>query len=187
MSLSSFNYSISEEQKKIVKYSKRNYNVIIDSIAGSGKTSTILFITVNNQNKKILLLTYNARLKLETRKKIELLELNNIEAHSYHSFAKQFYEMEGYTDKDLLDVLSKNNKPIKKLTFDMLILDEVQDMTKIYYDIVTKKIIKEINTIQIILLGDIKQCIYQYNGSDFRYLSLANKLFREKFNIPKKN
>ena len=66
------------EQKRILK-SLKNYNVIIDSVAGSGKTTTNLFIAKDNPTKKILLLTYNASLKFETRNKVGELEINNLE------------------------------------------------------------------------------------------------------------
>ena len=35
--------------------------------------------------ERILLLTYNARLKQETRDRVKILGLGNLEVHSYHS------------------------------------------------------------------------------------------------------
>ena len=54
----------SNDQQKIL-YAIQKNNVIVDSIAGSGKTATILHIANEFQDKNILLLTYNKRLKFE--------------------------------------------------------------------------------------------------------------------------
>ena len=43
-------------------------------------------------HKKILLLTYNAKLKIETREKIKSYNIKNMEAHSYHSFCVKYYD-----------------------------------------------------------------------------------------------
>jgi len=171
-------HNASDEQKRILSYVKKNYNLIINAVAGSGKTSSSLHIANENKNKKILLLTYNARLKIESRKKVEHLVLKNIEIHTYHSFCKHYYSMNGYTDLEIIKLLRNNDKLVRKLDIDILILDECQDMTKLYYNIVLKvlKENKSKNT-QMILFGDEMQSIYKYNGSDYRFLTLAYKLF----------
>ena len=76
----------SDEQKKVLKYLKKDYNLIVDSVPGSGKTTTCLHIAKHFTDLNILLLTYNSRLKDETREKRDLLKLNNLEVHSYHAF-----------------------------------------------------------------------------------------------------
>ena len=60
--------SISPNQQNILN-NLDNYNVIVNSVAGSGKTTCSLYIAKHNNNSKLLLLTYNAKLKLETKKK----------------------------------------------------------------------------------------------------------------------
>jgi superfamily I DNA/RNA helicase len=79
----------SHEQKNVLLNLKYN-NVVCDSVAGSGKTTTILYIAKTFKSKSILLLTYNAKLKIETREKVKLLNLTNIEVHSYHSFCVKY-------------------------------------------------------------------------------------------------
>ena len=71
---------ISNEQIDIIN-KLENYNVIVDSVAGSGKTTTNLYIAKYFKNKKILLLTYNSKLKMETREKVKLLEINTLFFH----------------------------------------------------------------------------------------------------------
>ena len=49
---------ISEEQKEVID-SLEHYHVKVNSCAGSGKTTTVLFIAERYKSKKILILTYN--------------------------------------------------------------------------------------------------------------------------------
>ena len=45
-------------------------NVIVDSVAGSGKTTSIIYIAKSLKKKRILLLTYNSKLKIETKERV---------------------------------------------------------------------------------------------------------------------
>ena len=78
--------NISLEQQNIIKLLEEQNNVIVESVAGSGKTTTNLYIAKSFPKLNILLLTYNAKLKVETRDRIDSLNITNIETHSYHSF-----------------------------------------------------------------------------------------------------
>ena len=91
ISKSSLLPTISPEQNDIIKQIELNNNVVIDSVAGSGKTTCNLHIAKHFSNLNILLLTYNAKLKLETREKVQALNIDNIEVHSYHSFCVKYY------------------------------------------------------------------------------------------------
>src|SRR5437762_14072287 len=81
----------SVEQKNIIDQ-LLTHNVVVDSVAGSGKTTTNLYIANIHKNKKILLLTYNSKLKMETRERIKKMKVKNLEAHSYHSFCVKYYD-----------------------------------------------------------------------------------------------
>ena len=98
---------ISNEQNNIIEKLKNN-NVVVESVAGSGKTTTSLYIAKYFSNNKILLLTYNAKLKLETREKIKNLEIKNMEIHSYHSFCVKNYDKKCFTDSNIIALLSNN-------------------------------------------------------------------------------
>ena len=64
--------------------------MIVDSVAGSGKTTSVLYIAHTYPEHRILMLTYNARLKFETRSRATALCLGNIEVHTYHSFGVRY-------------------------------------------------------------------------------------------------
>lgn len=76
----------SEEQRRIVEKLNQGYNVAVNSVAGSGKTTTSLHVARGGQ--RTLLLTYNARLKDETRVKAKAAGLVNMEVHSFHAFGR---------------------------------------------------------------------------------------------------
>jgi hypothetical protein len=163
------------EQKEIINSIKDGYNIIVDAVAGCGKTTTSLAIAQECTNKNILLLTYNAGLKTETRQRIIKYNINNLEVHSYHSFCVKYYNYPCYDDLRM-QLLLNNNKIINKsnFNFDLIILDEQQDMKPLFFDLI-QYIIKP--NIQICLFGDVNQNIYSYQGSNVDYLIKADELF----------
>jgi hypothetical protein len=163
------------EQKEIINSIKNGYNIIVDAVAGCGKTTTSLAIAQECTNKNILLLTYNAGLKTETRQRIIKYNINNLEVHSYHSFCVKYYNYPCYDDLRM-QLLLNNSDIINKsnFNFDLIILDEQQDMKPLFFDLV-QYIIKP--NIQICLFGDINQNIYSYQGSNINYLIKADELF----------
>lgn len=169
---------MSVEQTKVVNSVINNKNVIINSVAGSGKTTTCLHICSQMPNKKILILTYNSRLKIESRAKVQLLKLNNVEVHSYHAFCVKYYYDKGHRDDGIEEVINNNYPPKKLFMYDIIILDEVQDMTALFFRYVCKIINDNpIKNIQICSFGDVYQNIYTYAGSDSRFLTHADKIF----------
>lgn len=167
----------SNEQKNIL-YNIKRYNVMTDSVAGSGKTTTNLLISMENRDKLILILTYNRKLKEETRIKVNNCGLNNTtEVHSYHSFCVKYYDNKCYTDSKIIQILKKD-KRYREFNYDIVIIDEAQDMTKLYFNLICK-IIKDNKKIpRFCILGDKFQSIYDFNNADSRYITLADKLFK---------
>ena len=101
----------SQEQIQIIDNIESN-NIIVDAVAGSGKTTTNLHIAKKYRNKSILLLTYNKDLKLDSRKKAELLNLTNLETHSFHSFCVKYYYNKAYDDNGIIKIVQKNLVPL---------------------------------------------------------------------------
>ena len=169
---------ISIEQNNIIQQLLLNNNVVVDSVAGSGKTTCNLHIAKYFHNKHILLLTYNSKLKLETRKKAIKLGLHNIEVHSYHSFCVKYYDELCFTDNIINKIIKTKKIPSKQLNFDLIVPDEAQDITSLYYELICKiyKDNKNINT-NICIFGDKKQSIFDFNKADQRFIEYASKLF----------
>lgn len=169
----------SNEQRKIVE-AIANHNVVVDSVAGSGKTTTNLYMAYTYPQAKILLLTYNKRLKDETRKRAKENNLNNLEVHSYHSFCVKYYNRKCFNDDVLKKVVTQNVKPLRNFVYNCIIVDEVQDMKAIYY-LLVKKIYNDnkniLHATHICIVGDRHQCIYKKMGADPKYITNAEVEF----------
>ena len=170
--------TLSDEQQYILNTVKEGHNVMVDAVAGTGKTTLILSIARELSDKKILQLTYNSSLRKDVKETVEKNGIQNLTVHTYHSLAKRYYLSTGYTDTEIRRLLFKNlpliEKPIK---YDMIVLDECQDMTLLYFQLMTK-FIKDLNTnIQLLILGDYMQGLYDFKGADIRFLTLADKVW----------
>ena len=128
------NVNKTEEQNEIIHCKE---NMIINSNPGAGKTTTSLMLCCENKEKQIFLLTYNSMLKTEVRDKIKNKNFKNCEVHSYHSLVTNYYDNSGYDDEHISKIIKNDNKLSKNIKpIDIFIIDETQDMIKIYFDIV---------------------------------------------------
>ena len=170
----------SKEQHSVIMNLENN-NVLVDSVAGSGKTTCNLHIATYYENKNILLLTYNAKLKLETREKVKNLGLKNMTVHTYHSFCVKNYDNKCFNDTIINKLLKNNTKRLDcydKITYDIIIIDEAQDVTPLYYELICKIYKDTMNkNTKICILGDRYQSIYDFNNADERYIVFAPILF----------
>jgi len=171
---------LSDEQQFILDRAKEEKNIIVDSVAGTGKTTIILSLAQQIPDKTILLITYNAALRFEVRDKVEKLGLTNIRVHTYHSLAKGYYSSNAHEDRGLKDVVIKNLPPkIALLDIDILVVDEVQDMTLTYFKLLVKYLKDLGKAIQLIILGDYMQGLYDFKGADTRFLTLGEKIWEK--------
>ena len=169
---------ISNEQQYVIDELENNNNVIVNSVAGSGKTTCNLHIAKYFNTKNILLLTYNAKLKIETRERVLKIGLNNIETHSYHSFCVKYYNEKCFTDTEIKTVVKTKVSRRKSFHYDIIILDEAQDINPLYFQLIYK-IFKDNNdnNTQIVILGDEKQSIFDFNKADQRFITFADIIF----------
>jgi hypothetical protein len=166
---------LSADQERVTLQIK-SYHMQIIAVAGCGKTTTNLFICQKNSDKNILLLTYNASLKMETKQKMEKMNITNAKVYTYHSFAYKRYK-KCTNDYGLYEICKENIPPKEKFSFDIIILDEMQDMTRLYFDFVIKIYNDNQNKkVHFCILGDPFQTIYQYNGSDTNYFLYFPKI-----------
>lgn len=173
----------SSEQTSIIESISRGKNVVVDAVAGSGKTTTVLFVAKENPDKKILQITYNKQLKLEVRQKVLNSNIENLEIHTYHSMAVKFYDDKAHTDDGITNIIKKNIRPRTKRQYDILIIDEVQDMTPNYFRLVCKFISDMDLKPTMLILGDRKQGIYEFKNADTRFLSFSKSIWNNNDNF----
>jgi len=176
--------ALSDEQLHILFQIKKGYNVVVNAVAGTGKTTLILSIPKISPRKKILQMTYNKSLKHEVREKIENLEIKNITVHTYHSLAKKYYSDDAHVDAGIKRIVISNIPPKAPLPkIDILILDEKQDMTFLYFCFMIKFARDLGSKIQLMCLGDSMQGLYDFKGSDIRFLTSAESIWKNHPNL----
>ena len=172
------NNILSEEQQLIVDLIPSNKNIIVDACAGSGKSTTVLSIAIAYPHKKLLLITYNHSLRKEMQEKVKELGITNIQVHTYHSLAFSIYSKDAGRDKGMRKVIVENIKPRISIPYlDILVLDEVQDMTLLYFRFILKYIKDKGEPFQLVVLGDYMQGLYEFKGADIRFLTKSGELW----------
>jgi len=176
--------SLSDEQKHILFQIKKGHNVIVDAVAGTGKTTLILSIPLVCPKKQIMQMTYNKSLKHEVREKIENMGLTTITVHTYHSLAKKYYADDAHVDSGMKRVVYNNLPPKTQLPkINILICDEKQDMTFLYFCFMIKFARDLGNKVQLVCLGDYMQGLYEFKGSDVRFLTFAETIWKNHPNL----
>lgn len=181
----------SDEQASILETLATGQNVVVDAVAGSGKTTTIVFIAERFPDKRILILTYNQKLKEETRHR--LADHEHVDVHNYHSLVHNLFKSPCHDDKMMSDFLAdqqkQRNDPTLAATtrapsfeipaYDLIVLDEVQDMTMLFYQLVyfLRSCIPSATNPQLCCLGDRMQCIYQFMKADERFITSSDTVF----------
>ena len=172
----------SDEQQHVINTVRDGFNVIVDAVAGSGKTTTVLSLADQLSDKIIIQLTYNAELKDEVIAKKEkygdTMYLDNLSIYTYHGLATKFYTEEARRDIGISKIVTTNMSPRRKLPrIHILVMDEIQDMNELYYTFVRKFINDIGGDIQLLILGDTFQGLYEFKGADTRFLTYASQLW----------
>lgn len=174
---------LSNEQIDIINTIKQNKNVICDAVAGSGKTTTVLELAKALPDKLILQITYNSMLRHEVKDKAK--DIKNIKIHSYHSLYVNYYNKNAHSDYIINNVIDNNTPPIKELpAFDIIVIDEMQDMTILFFSAIQKFTNDLQKNVQYLILGDKNQTVYDFKGADNRFLTLAKDLYPNSVVLP---
>ena len=155
---------LSDEQQEVIDVARTGENVLVDACIGSGKTTTIQVMCNELSDKKILYMTFNRLLKVDAQAKITS---PNTLVTNYDGFAYKSLKDNGYaTDTEKNIRLFNRFKPHTG-TYDLLILDEYQDIREDIADMLT--LLKERNPkMQIIAVGDMQQKIYNFTALDIK-------------------
>ena len=169
---------LSEEQNIIFQHVKNNKNTIVDACAGTGKTTLILNTAKLLPRRKFLQITYNSMLRCEVKESINKFSLKNINVHTYHSLAVKYYLLSAYTDTGIRHILFNNLAPKCELEkINVLVIDEDQDMSFLYFQFICKFLKDMGSPIQLLILGDYMQGLYEFKGADIRFLTHAKEIW----------
>ena len=172
--------NLSAEQENILLHIQSGKNVVVDSCAGTGKTTLILSVAKALPSKKLLQMTYNSMLRYEVKDRVKRSGIDNMQVHTFHSLAVRYYLPTSFTDTGIRYILLKDLPPIVALPrFDVFVLDEAQDMTFIYFQFMAKVARDAGSPIQLLILGDYMQGLYEFKGADIRFLTLADIIWSD--------
>jgi len=172
----------SHEQSQIIAAVANNQHVMCSSVAGAGKTTTVLFIAKNLKHKNILQVTYNRALKIEVDAKREKANLHNLTIKTFNGLAYEYYSRIGFTDVGVKQIIEHDLPLINDYSYDIIIIDECQDMTGILYQLMKKYLydMPKKSPPILVIIGDHNQAVYEFKGADKRYLTLANEIWFKK-------
>jgi hypothetical protein len=155
----------------------QNHRYLLGDFTVTHNTSTILFIADKYKDQSILVLTYNAQLKAETRKRAE--KYTNLDVHSYHSFCVASYDKLAHTDDKINDIIRLKYEPCCDIVYDIVVADESQDLTPLLYKMLCKILTdnKKKNDCKILIMGDQLQSIYKFREADSRFITFSNQIF----------
>ncbi len=155
--------NLSIEQSDFVAKALGGNNILVNACIGSGKTTAIQQLcNFYPEDRKILYLTYNKLLKIDAKSKIKK---KNVLVTNYHGFAFSMLKRINVDAgiQDLVQVF--NNKKPEIPVYDILIIDEYQDVEQEHA--VMLEYIKSKNPMmQIIAVGDMDQKIYDKTTLD---------------------
>ena len=83
---------MNNDQLAVVNHIVNGENVIVNAVAGSGKSTTVLSVAKATQSLKTIQFTYNSMLRMEIKHKIKTQGITNLDVHTYHSMAVKYYD-----------------------------------------------------------------------------------------------
>ena len=171
----------SEEQQTAIQCILDGYNVVLDAVAGSGKSTTVLSLARQVTEKlRILQLAYNAVLRKEVKLKLKERDIKNVKVHTFHSLAVKYYSSSAHTDTGIRKIVRDNMAPKRPIPkFEIIVLDEAQDMSFLYFQFMTKFAFDMGEKFQLCILGDYMQGIYEFKGADIRSLTKAHIIWKD--------
>jgi len=165
-------------------------SMVVQAAPGAGKTTLLIFLaeamrrSANGKTRgRLLWLTYNRHLRLDTQVRLKELGLDNlVDCHTYHSFCAAAF-CPAPTDEGIRRVVEAQMAPKEYLgvDFDWAVvgLDEAQDLSPLLVDFVqhAMSFVPSASSSsspapapRMLVLGDLHQCVFQWRGSTDRCL-----------------
>lgn len=161
----------SPEQQSAIDAAVDGKNVRIMAVPGAGKTFVCMIIAnkLEAQGKRVLQLTYSSPLKSEWRMKRQKemgRELSGLQSpHSFHSFAGTLVSERIWTNDGVRKVCGYDERSLNSiLVADAIIIDETQDMSDLYFNLLKWYGSCCAKRFQFIIVGQAQQCVYRYGS-----------------------
>ena len=185
---------LSERQMSIIS-DKTSRVIVVAAGPGSGKTMVLvhklasLLQLEDVKHEQLLMLTFSRAAATEFKQRLMKLIGNAahfVEIKTFHSYCFDLLGLMGNLE-DARDVVARAAKMIEageveqnKIGKTVLVIDEAQDMSEDEHALV-KALIHNNEEMRIIAVGDDDQNIYEFRGSDSKYMGLLARMQGSRF------
>jgi ATP-dependent DNA helicase RecQ len=174
---------LSVNQLEIINDSQHQY-ILVAAGPGSGKTRVLvhklasLLLAEDVKHEQLLMLTFSRAAATEFKKRLISLIGNAaayIEIKTFHSYCFDLLGRVGNLDqadnvvKTATGKIRNGDIERNRITKAVLVIDEAQDMNADEYELV-KALMEANEELRVILVGDDDQNIYEFRGSDSKYM-----------------
>ena len=179
---------LSERQKEIIS-DKESRCIVVAAGPGSGKTRVLvhklasLLLLEDVKHEQLLMLTFSRAAATEFKQRLINLigeAAHYVEIKTFHSYSFDLLGRIGNLE-DAKDVVAKAAEMINqgevepnKIGKTVLVIDEAQDMSAEEYALV-KALMTNNEDMRVIAVGDDDQNIFEFRGSDSRFLYQLSK------------
>ncbi len=158
--------------------------IVVAAGPGSGKTRVLvhklasLLLLEDVKHEQLLMLTFSRAAAIEFKQRLRELignAANFIEIKTFHSYCFDLLGKIGNIQesenivKDAGEMIRNGDVDLGRITKSVLVIDEAQDMDIHEYRLV-EALMERNDDMRIIAVGDDDQNIYQFRGSDSKYL-----------------
>ena len=174
---------LSERQRSIIDDKQSKY-IVVAAGPGSGKTRVLvhklasLLLLEDVKHEQLLMLTFSRAAATEFKQRLMELIGNAasfVEIKTFHAFSFDLLGKIGNLDEaeDVVrraaEMIEKGEAEQGRINKTVLVIDEAQDMDKDEFYLV-RALMNNNEEMRVIAVGDDDQNIYQFRGSDSRYL-----------------
>ena len=175
--------ALSDRQLEIIRDDTSKY-IVVAAGPGSGKTRVLvhklasLLLLEDVKHEQLLMLTFSRAAAIEFKQRLRELignAANFIEIKTFHSYCFDLLGKIGNIQesenivKDAGELIRNGDVDLGRITKSVLVIDEAQDMDIHEYRLV-EALMERNEDMRIIAVGDDDQNIYQFRGSDSKYL-----------------
>lgn len=179
---------LSERQKEIIS-DKESRCIVVAAGPGSGKTRVLvhklasLLLLEDVKHEQLLMLTFSRAAAIEFKQRLMALigeAAHYVEIKTFHSYSFDLLGRIGNLEdaKDVVvraaEMIAQGEVEPNKIGKTVLVIDEAQDMSAEEYALV-KALMANNEEMRVIAVGDDDQNIYEFRGSDSKYLYQLSK------------
>lgn len=174
---------LSETQSRIIHDAESKY-IVVTAGPGSGKTRVLVhklasLLTLEDvKHEQLLMVTFSRAAATEFKKRLISLignAANFVEIKTFHSYCFDLLgkigSLDGVEDvvKDAAKLIESGGVEPNRIAKTVLVIDEAQDMDENEFRLICA-LIKRNDEMRVIAVGDDDQNVYEFRGSDSKYM-----------------